>query len=83
MKIRISPSAARAAGFIAVVAKVFLDNAVTAPSTHNGAWLCPLIALAPLIPWALCAEALRRLGRRHCGLPGDVLVHGDDREQSY
>ena len=67
MKIRISPSAARAAGFVAVVAKVFLDNAVTAPSTHNGAWLCPLIALAPLIPWALCAEALRRLGRRHCG----------------
>lgn len=67
MKLRISPSAARAACFVAFAAKAFLDNAVTAPSTHNGAWLCPLLALLPVLPWALCADRLRICDRRRCG----------------
>lgn len=65
MKLSISPSAARAASFVAIVARIVLDNAVSAPSTHNGAWLCPLLALVLALPWALCADHLRRhAGRR-------------------
>lgn len=52
MKLCISFRAARAAALVAVTARLFMGLVVDAPTTQNGAWLCPLIGgllAAPLV----------------------------------
>lgn len=78
MKLSISRGSAVAAAFVAIAAKVFLENALNAPTTHNGAWLCPLIAALLVLPWIACIDILRpriaRTGRRSLPLYAALLV---------
>ena len=58
MKLSISPAPARAAVLAAIAARAFVTLAVDSPATHNGAFLCPLIAGLLALPWLLCLRAL-------------------------
>ena len=60
MKLSISRAPARAAVLAAITARTFVTMTVDAPPTHNGAYLCPLIAAALALPWLLCVRALNR-----------------------
>ncbi len=60
MKLTVSPAPARAAALAAVSARAFVALTVDAPASHNGAFLCPLIAGLLALPWLLCLNALRR-----------------------
>lgn len=67
MRLRITRGPARAAALVAIATRAFLSNAVDTSITHNGAWLCPLIAAALMLPWLLCTEALRNGIDKHRG----------------
>ncbi len=63
MKLRVSHRGARSAALVAVAARLFMGLVVDAPTTQNGAWLCPLIGgllAAPLV-YLLSRQALRPL----------------------
>lgn len=60
MKLSISASPARAAALAAIAARTFVTLTIDAPPTHNGAYLCPMIAAALVLPWLLCLRELRR-----------------------
>ena len=60
MRLSIHAAPARAAVLASVAARAFVTMVVDAPTTHNGAYLCPLIAAALSVPWLLCVRALSR-----------------------
>ena len=60
MRLSISPASARAAALAAIAARSFVTLTVEAPTTHNGAFLCPLIAGLLALPWLLCLRPVSR-----------------------
>ena len=60
MKLTISPSAARAAAFIAIVTRVFYALALESPGSRSGAWLSALLCAGPAVLWLGCLIALKR-----------------------
>ena len=60
MKLTISPSAARAAAFIAIVTRVFYALALESPGSRSGAWLSALLCAGPAALWLGCLLLLKR-----------------------